>query len=476
MAKRSFMTVGGSGYPRASFWKQALGVDYYANGQGGEEPRYTNWWQGIDDVVPLSTNYTIYDPLAAADLASSYINLANPGTRNATAPVAAPTHSQGSGWTFDGSTQYLDSNTKIAPTTTIIIWVEDSTGQYALGLTDGTSPNKLVLIRPVSGTNHQFNKSAGSANSVELSTWGAIFGMNETHGFVNGNSEIALSAPWASGLPSNRNMFIGCQNSGSAANFFGGRVLRLAIYDFSLSAAQMKAVARAMSDYNTGTLHSYSNKVLALNPYLYYPCNEGYGSIIWDHSGNDYHGEAFKCSGREAGLYGNAVRGGSDPLDTIRPNYKFIADQALDSNLFSYSMLWYCDGNETDQVRLFETHMTVTANSPLGDYIALEVRTGNRLSAYWKEDGATQESGDFHFFEVGTWNHILFYNDLAGGVFGCYVNGTKYEFEKTSVVGITGNLTSRYPYMADETAGLTQHIALFDYVLTQEQVNTLLIT
>lgn len=449
---------------------------YFYSGSSGEEPLYTNWWQGIGDVVPLSTNYTVYDPLTAADLASSYVNLANPGTRNATAPTAAPGHAQGSGWTFNGSTQYLDSNTKISGNTTIVVWLEDCSGQYALGLTDGTTPNKLVLIRPVSGTNHQYNKSSGGAVSVELSTWGGIFGMNATHGFFNGNQEAALSAVWTGGGPSNRNMFIGCQNSGSAANFFGGRVLRVAIYDISLSAAQMEAVARAMNDYNTGSLHSYSQKVLALNPYLYYPCNEGYGSVLWDHSGNGYHGETFKCSNRVNGLYGKAIEGGSDPLDTIRPNYKFIADQALNSNLFTYSMLWYCDGNTTDQVRIFETHMTVTANSPLGDYIALEVRTGNRLSAYWKEDGVTQQTGDFHFFEVGSWNHIVLYNDLANGVFGIYVNGTKYEFEKTSEVGITGTLTSRYPYMMDESAGYGQHFALFDYVLSQEQVDSLAIT
>lgn len=50
-----------------------------------------------------------YDAKNAASQAASYINLANPGTYDCTVPSVAPSWSNGTGWTFDGSTQYLDT-------------------------------------------------------------------------------------------------------------------------------------------------------------------------------------------------------------------------------------------------------------------------------------------------------------------------------------------------------------------------------
>lgn len=58
------------------------------------------WWQ-----VAGQTCAAAYQPIGAASLAASYVNLANPGTYNA-APGVAPTLAAG-GWSFDGLTQYL---------------------------------------------------------------------------------------------------------------------------------------------------------------------------------------------------------------------------------------------------------------------------------------------------------------------------------------------------------------------------------
>lgn len=57
-----------------------------------------NWW-----------NYTgvvaAYDAKNAASQAASYVNLANPGTYDCTVASGTPSWANGTGWTFDGSTQ-----------------------------------------------------------------------------------------------------------------------------------------------------------------------------------------------------------------------------------------------------------------------------------------------------------------------------------------------------------------------------------
>ncbi len=73
---------------------------------GGGAAAASDWWTVSDQ-----TCVAAYQPIGAASLAASYINLANPGTYNA-APGVAPTLGAG-GWRFDGSTQRL--RTGIAP-------------------------------------------------------------------------------------------------------------------------------------------------------------------------------------------------------------------------------------------------------------------------------------------------------------------------------------------------------------------------
>jgi hypothetical protein len=67
--------------------------------RGGAE----SWWP-----VTGKTCVAAYQPKGAASLASSYINLANPGTYDA-APGTAPTLGA-NGWVFNGSTQHLDTS------------------------------------------------------------------------------------------------------------------------------------------------------------------------------------------------------------------------------------------------------------------------------------------------------------------------------------------------------------------------------
>jgi hypothetical protein len=55
-----------------------------------------NWWDGLSNVV------AVYQPIGAASLAASYVNLVNPGVNDA-APGVAPTHDPATGWAFNGA-------------------------------------------------------------------------------------------------------------------------------------------------------------------------------------------------------------------------------------------------------------------------------------------------------------------------------------------------------------------------------------
>jgi hypothetical protein len=61
-------------------------------------------WYLAAGVTPTAA----YAPKGATSLPDSYINLANPGTYDA-APGTAPTFATATGWTFNGSTQWLTS-------------------------------------------------------------------------------------------------------------------------------------------------------------------------------------------------------------------------------------------------------------------------------------------------------------------------------------------------------------------------------
>lgn len=62
-----------------------------------------------------------YDAIGAASLADSYTNEANPGTYDA-APGTAPTWAYGTGWTFNGTTQYLTLG-GLPATTKPVSWI-----------------------------------------------------------------------------------------------------------------------------------------------------------------------------------------------------------------------------------------------------------------------------------------------------------------------------------------------------------------
>lgn len=199
----------------------------------------SNWWQAGGATGVLAA----YKPKGAVSLAASYVNLANPGTDSA--PGVAPTLAAG-GWVFNGSTQYLV--TGITPGQNYSFLVQ-FTGVTNTGVIAGSNGNSEAYfwIEPDDGSDHVDYVHGSAAGHLAPSPrlLAGNLGMSATKAYRNGVEETGSLSGW-SGTP--KEFFIGCRNDNNTpSNFTAVTIAALVIYDNSLSAGQMAAVAAAMA-------------------------------------------------------------------------------------------------------------------------------------------------------------------------------------------------------------------------------------
>lgn len=195
-----------------------------------------------------------YQPIGAASLAASYVNLANPGVNDA-APGVAPTWASATGWTFNGTP-----------------W----TGQYLTtgGLAPANDQQWSVVCRFSDGpTTAQSMCLFGSASSGGVAPYFLIFpywpALNGLYGNGNYQSGLAPLSAGVVGFAGDKvyldgvaqsgtigtaagtflSPYIGARHDkGSPASFYwAGKVQALAVYNTPLTAAQMLAIYTAAS-------------------------------------------------------------------------------------------------------------------------------------------------------------------------------------------------------------------------------------
>lgn len=198
----------------------------------------TSWWQA-SGVTPVAA----YAPKGAADIAASYINLANPGTNNAATGVA-PSFNASTGWTFNGSTTYL--TTGLVPTSAWTMMVRFSSGSGTNTLAGSVATNADFYIKPSNsgGTAREYSYGDGALTTGAVVTSGtmAIAGAN---GYYNGALDNVISATFSGTA---QDIYIGCRNSGDAANsIWTGAIQAVAIFNQTLNATQVAALHTAMA-------------------------------------------------------------------------------------------------------------------------------------------------------------------------------------------------------------------------------------
>lgn len=207
----------------------------------------TPWYRAGGAPLPVAA----YQPKGAASLAASYVNLANPGVNNA-APGVAPTFAAATGWTFNGTTQYLD--TGVVPDLTASAWSmlvrfaggTGTTTRMVAGLYGGSAGLEFGLY-PSSTAGTINGYANGNVRLVENPALAAgVMAIAGLKAYLNGAEVGTISS--VAGLATVLSIYLGARNSsGSASSFWNGNIQAVAIYSSTLTAAQVAAVSAAMS-------------------------------------------------------------------------------------------------------------------------------------------------------------------------------------------------------------------------------------
>ncbi|MEI6462589.1 MAG: LamG-like jellyroll fold domain-containing protein [bacterium] len=249
------------------------------NGKNGYmmDGTYTNdgwnqipWWTLNNSTGTVAA----YQPIGASSLANSYINKANPGTNDATTGVA-PTWSASTGWTGDNSTTYL--KTGIIPqanTWSAIARFSGMSGTNAQNVLSSTNAsNGNIALEPItssSNSHYYANGSSWVGNSNRLAS--GVMAVAGAYGYLNGTQDVSGLGSGGS-YPGNEIYLMARNNNGLGSNNnMSGSLQAAAIYNTTLTAAQVASISSAMA--NLDSTGSYINvSALATNEKIF---NGGY--------------------------------------------------------------------------------------------------------------------------------------------------------------------------------------------------------
>lgn len=207
------------------------------------------WWTagGASGIVAA------YEPIGAPDLASSYVNRANPGTYDA-APGVAPTFDTATGWTFNGSTQYLTTGVVPGSGWTWIIRVAaigSASNGFIFGTSNGSWPSARMGLWGSGGASAVLDRWENGGAATSSASFTAGVAAATTVGYLDGSVHTGSLNAWSGTTP--QPIFIGARNSvGSPASYKPGQVAAFAIYSSTLTADQVAAVSTAMAALPTG--------------------------------------------------------------------------------------------------------------------------------------------------------------------------------------------------------------------------------
>lgn len=202
----------------------------------------TGWW-----VVAGKTCVAAYQPKGAADLATSYVNLANPGTYDA-APGVAPTWASATGWTGDAATMYLTTGITVASASWSVLIRQSNIPNGAVlpfGSRDSLD-RRFTILGNFGGTiYYEYGAATTGWLAISASISSGVLGMAGAKCYRNGVEELgAISAVAVSTLPI---VLLAWNNEGSIGGSTSASIQAFAIYSGVLSAVQMATVSAAMA-------------------------------------------------------------------------------------------------------------------------------------------------------------------------------------------------------------------------------------
>lgn len=203
-----------------------------------------------DSAIPwymlVGTPIAAYQPKGAADLASSYVNLVNPGTFNA-APGVAPSFASGTGWTFNGTTQYLTTGIIPAAGYSLLVQYNSATltnTRILAGTESGGNTRLFVGPTAASGTAVIYGN--GQSLTVAPALAGGNLAVAGQLGYRNGVVDSATLGAWSG--TATAGLLIGCDNNAGTPILFAAAVIvALVVYNVTLTGPQVATMATAMA-------------------------------------------------------------------------------------------------------------------------------------------------------------------------------------------------------------------------------------
>ena len=205
----------------------------------------TGWW--LSGGIAAANCIAAYQPKGAASIEASLVNLNNPGTNNATAPAGNPTFDTSYGWA-GGSSKYLSTGYVVDDKAhSVFVRFSDAPAANTeiIGTFDATN-TKALYIRPNNAGDDLVFYYA-STNSVSLTgITSGVIGVAGPDTYSNGSDVGTLTQDGTSG--GQYPLFIFAINlNGSPGQYYTGKIQAFAMYDSTLTPAQVSALTTAMA-------------------------------------------------------------------------------------------------------------------------------------------------------------------------------------------------------------------------------------
>ena len=199
------------------------------------------WWRAGGAPEPVA----VYQPIGAASLAASYVNLANPGVFDA-APGVAPDFDAAIGWIDPNGTRWLDTGIVIDAVSTWSVFIRFVRGDVGFrqmfGAVNALNQGFAIDVGRDSDTRFGFRNCGYSGGPGGNSPASGVVAIAGNQAYFNGvDAGIVIPAGTAPTL-SLRLMGM----AGVANNFLGSKQA-VAIYDTALTASKVAAVSAAMA-------------------------------------------------------------------------------------------------------------------------------------------------------------------------------------------------------------------------------------
>lgn len=208
------------------------------------------WW--LQGGIEAASCVGAYRAHGVTDLASSYVNLANPGTNDLAVVTTAPEFAEGGGWTFLGEfSPFRNLTTGLVPAagwTMIVAFSGCVSGlsRTVAGVTSGEGARFSIEPREDADYRHYY---AGGYRQAAGAVAAGVMAVAGQQGYLDGVADGDAIPAW-SGSNTHQLMMGGLNDGGGfGSNPFLGTVTHMAVYDATLTGEQVAAVTAAIEGH-----------------------------------------------------------------------------------------------------------------------------------------------------------------------------------------------------------------------------------